>query len=360
MNRPPAIPPARQRGIVSIIAAVALLVMVGLALRIGLGMSGSGVIDSAVQNDSVEALFLAESAVERGARLFAAGGACTAAGLEAGTDFNLGRGRFRVLDTPAPALVSGNCRFQARGEITATGQSRIVEVVVAPGAIRLNGTPTVSKGNGSSLSWSHTVEAGANRLLIVGVSWRSDDGQTVSSVSYAGQPMTPVVDKSQPAAATGATRVTVQIFRLIDPPVGTANVNVTLSAATGVVGGALALSGVNQTTPIEATASNSDRSTTPNVSVMTLTGNAWVVDTVARFGAGTLTMTAATNRSEAWNTKITGKNQVGGAASYRGPISPPATVAMDWTWDANNHWAAAAVAVKPGGSGVINWREVVK
>ena len=124
--------------------------------------------------------------------------------------------------------------------------------------------------------------------------------------------------------------------------------------------GAIGLSGVNQTAPIEASSSNAATGNAPNVSVTTLTGNAWVVDTVARFGAGTLTMTAATNRSEAWNTKITGKNQVGGAASYRGPISPPATVAMDWTWDANNHWAAAAVAVKPGGSGVINWREVVK
>lgn len=356
MNRPPAIPPARQRGIVSIIAAVALLVMVGLALRIGLGMSGSGVIDSAVQNDSVEALFLAESAVERGARLFAAGGACTAAGLEAGTDFNLGRGRFRVLDTPAPALVSGNCRFQARGEIIPTGQTRTVEVVVAPGDIELNGTPTFFSGNGS-ITWSHTVVAGASRLLIVGVSWRSDDGQTVSSVSYAGQPMTPVVDRSQPAAATGAARVTVQIFRLIDPPVGTANVSVTLSATARVVGGAIGLSGVNQAAPIEASSSNAATSNAPNVSVTTLTGNAWVIDTVARVAGGNLTP----NRIEAWNT-VTGGGGVhaGGAASRHGPVNPPTSVLMSWNWSAIDHWAAAAVAVKPGGSGVINWREVVK
>lgn len=356
MNRPHAIPPARQRGFVSIIAAVALLVMVGLALRIGLSMSGSGVIDSAVQNDSVEALFLAESAVERGARLFAAGGACTAAGLEAGTGFNLGRGRFKVLDTPAPALVSGNCRFQARGEITATGQSRTVEVLVAPGEIRLNGTPTVSKGNGSSFSWLHTVVAGANRLLIVGVSWRSDDGQTVSSVSYAGRAMTPVVDKSQPAVATGAKRVTVQIFRLIDPPVGDASVSVTLSATARVVGGAIALSGVNQATPIEASNSNAATDNAPKVSVTTLSNNAWVLDTVARIAGGTLTP----NRIEVWN-DVTGGGAVhaGGAASRHGPVSPPASILMSWNWSTSDHWAAAAVAVKGGGSGVINWREVI-
>lgn len=358
MNRPPAIPPARQRGIVSIIAAVALLVMVGLALRIGLGMSASGVIDSAVQNDSVEALFLAESAVERGARLFAAGGACTAAGLEAGTDFNLGRGRFRVLDTPAPALVSGNCRFQARGEIIPTGQTRTVEAVVAPGDIELNGTPTFDVGkNVSVFEWGHIVAAGASRLLIVGVSWRSDNGQSVNGVSYAGQPMTPVVDRSQPAAATGAARVTVQIFRLIDPPVGTANVSVTLSAAARVVGGAIGLSGVNQTAPIEASSSNAATGNAPNVSVTTLTGNAWVIDTVARVAGGNLTP----NRIEAWNT-VTGGGGVhaGGAASRHGPVNPPASILMSWNWSTSDHWAAAAVAVKPGGSGVINWREVVK
>ncbi len=363
MNRPHETPPSRQRGIVSIIAALALLVMVGLALRIGLSMSGSSVIDSAAQNDSVEALFLAESAVERASRLFAAGGACTAAGLEAGTDFNFGRGRFRVLDTPAPTLVSGNCRFQVRGEIIPTGQSRTIEAVVAAGDIRLNGTPTVAKGNGNSLNWTHTVAAGTNRLLIVGVSWRSDAGQSVSGVTYAGQAMTPVVEKSQPAAAPATPRVTVQIFRLVNPPVGTNSVSVTLSAAAQVVGGALGLSGVDQTTPIEASSSNAGRSKKPNVSVTTLTNNAWVVDTVARVAVGTLTP----NRTELWNIVTDaggggggGGKRVGGAASRHGPVSPPAAVSMDWTWDAKNDWAAAAVAIKPGENGVINWREVVK
>lgn len=127
----------RPRGVITLVAAVLLLTVVVLALNIGLIRVTSDMTDSSLLADGIEALSLAESSVERAAQRLNLGGAtaCTAVGLNAGQLFNLGRGTFTVLSTPAPAIVSTVCRFQVRGTVGKV--ERTLQVDLQPGATPL-------------------------------------------------------------------------------------------------------------------------------------------------------------------------------------------------------------------------------
>lgn len=160
MNRRPITDFRRERGAVTLIAAVLLLTVIVLALNIGLVRVGSDITDTYLLGDGVEALSLAESGVERAARLLSAGGmaACSAAGLEAGTSFSLGgRGAFSVLSTPAPAVVSTVCRFQVQGVVPSAVSNgsvrRTLQVDLSPGA-----TPLFTEYfNGSIAGWTQVL-----------------------------------------------------------------------------------------------------------------------------------------------------------------------------------------------------------
>src|SRR5687768_3508257 len=92
---------AAQRGIVGIVALMFVLIIAFFAMTQAAQMSASNITDSSRQADSVEALFLAESAIERAGYLFVNSGSpavCDNATLGAPSgDFALGRGAYRVL-----------------------------------------------------------------------------------------------------------------------------------------------------------------------------------------------------------------------------------------------------------------------
>lgn len=123
----------RQRGAAALITVMFLVIVVAFAVLVSLNMSGSDDSDSAYQHNSVQAMFVTESGVERAARLITNGGlaACTSAGLNAGTSITLGSNSFQVLTTPAPAVVSGMCRLRVAGSVGVV--TRTVEVDLRPG-----------------------------------------------------------------------------------------------------------------------------------------------------------------------------------------------------------------------------------
>jgi hypothetical protein len=207
--------------------------------------------------------------------------------------------------------------------------------------------------NAGSVTWSHTV-AGANRVLLVGVSIRNNAGQTVSGVTYAGQPLTPVVSLSN------GTSVRAELWQRVGPATGANNVVVTLSASARFVAGAVSFTGVDQTNPIDAFNSNSGSSNAPAVNVATVTDYAWVVDTLAnRVNA---TAAAGAGQTQRWNNATGGgTNNVRGAGSTEGPKFPPGAVTMSWTLSSSQDWALTAAALKPvpGTAALIDWREVV-
>jgi hypothetical protein len=133
----------KQGGVVGVIALIFIVIVALFAMTQAMVISASSLTDSARQSDSVEALFLAESAVERTGYAFINSGptfTCNDASVGgAGTDYALGRGVFRVLGTfttdfDGIALPAQKCRVRVQGEITASKVTRTVETIVGTNA----------------------------------------------------------------------------------------------------------------------------------------------------------------------------------------------------------------------------------
>src|SRR3972149_9494611 len=82
----------------------------------------------------------------------------------------------------------------------------------------------------NTLTWTHTVGAGTNRFLLVGVSIRETD-ITVTNVTYKASNLTFV-------GAKVASVNRIEIWRLVNPPAGTGTITVTTSGRARVAAGA--------------------------------------------------------------------------------------------------------------------------
>lgn len=347
-------PPIQRRhqgGAVAMITVLFLLIVVGFTVLVSLNMSGSDVSDSTSQHNSVQALFLAESGVERASQRYGSGTPCNNS-LQDSLAISFAGGSLQVI-TPIPAVVSGLCQIRVRGVYA--GTTRTVDAGLSGGGGGAIAFDAASSATGnSSPSWSHTVAAGSNRVLIVGVSLRNNSGQTVTGVTYGGTALTLI------GAQNGGTNsVRVELWRLVAPAAGTATVAVTVAART--VGGAISLTGVDQTNPIEASQFANGSNLSPSVTVTTVNNNAWVVDTLAHRLNPTVTVGAG--QTQQWNAATGGGpvNGAGGSGSHEGPISPVGGVPMTWSMTSPQDWAIGAVALKPAGGGVNlrTWTEVV-
>ncbi len=144
-------------------------------------------------------------------------------------------------------------------------------------AISINNTSSGETGQNafpSSVTFSHTVNAGSNRLLIVSLTSKRDG--SFSAVTYNGVALTKIRDDYGAALQQRS-----QLWYLIAPPVGTFNVVATVSGSINDTSyGGLSLDGVDQTSPIEANNGNSgavNGSTNPSAAVTTVTNNDWTV-----------------------------------------------------------------------------------
>ncbi len=70
----------RQRGAVTLLGALFLIIVIIVLLASVQRMAASGITDTALQNDAIEALFIAESGLERAAWRFSTGSTCAAPG----------------------------------------------------------------------------------------------------------------------------------------------------------------------------------------------------------------------------------------------------------------------------------------
>lgn len=132
---------AVQRGVAALMAVLFLLFMLGVVLVIANQMAATDVHDSGAQNLSVEALFLAESGIERASRRYRDNGAlCAANGLVEGplTIVAGSNRQFRIVSSAGNAAT---CTVDARGEIgNIRRQARVIlqrttggGVIVDPG-----------------------------------------------------------------------------------------------------------------------------------------------------------------------------------------------------------------------------------
>jgi hypothetical protein len=131
-----------QRGASLLIPALLLLTVGAFAVVVAATQAGADIQGTDAQAEASEALFLAETGVERAVRRFLAGSACSAAGLGENiadlSTIGLASGRTLAIsagansgnDFAGTALAATQCRIQVTAQITASNVSRTVQTII--------------------------------------------------------------------------------------------------------------------------------------------------------------------------------------------------------------------------------------
>lgn len=178
--------------------------------------------------------------------------------------------------------------------------STIVVSVAGPAGAQITFDSAASGSNiGTSLSWSHTVGSGADRILVVGLA--SSTGvpyPSAISVTYGGQPLTRQV------LSTPLSPPNIEIWTLVAPVTGTATIVAMFPGVPDIAGGSVSFSGVDQVTPIRANnsakAAANMGSGTISTSVTSTPGDV-VIDALAAFTSGPAAETPAMGQTLRWN-----------------------------------------------------------
>jgi uncharacterized repeat protein (TIGR01451 family) len=194
-------------------------------------------------------------------------------------------------------------------------------------------------GNFSSLSFTQTVGAGSNRVLIVGVSLHTRNA-TVSSVTYGGAALT-----QAGTIATGSNANRTDIWYLLSPaPTSNGAIVVTPSTSTAISAGSLSFTGVEQSAPAFASATASTGSA--SVTVANAAGDV-IIDTISANGdAGTLT--PGSSQTSRWNefsgSSGNGNEVISAGSTQAGAVS----TTMTWSLSGGNKpWSLGAVTLVP-------------
>jgi hypothetical protein len=362
---------ARQSGIATVAIAFLLLLIMGLSV-LGASTLTSGVArDSGSDHQRLQALFMAETALERATYRFNNGVACASL-----TETNLamtstgGAALGTVTLTPFTTQFDGTTNVGASCRVRATATTATGQVVRSIEAFVNQTSFTSSRGN---RKFQCTVNSGSNLALVISVAWTTSNtvNYTITGVSFGGIGMTSAAAVT--TTTDSSSRYSVQNFYLLSPTTGTVSGAISMTGdPSSIIIGCTVLTGANSSTPLDATGTATGNSNAPSVTVHTgaTSGNRFVIDNLARDNGGSLSMTAASGRVEGWNFTASGK---GGAGSSRGVITLTGTdIVMGWTWNQTKTWALAGVsmfgntATQTGavissvssGNGVAGWREI--
>ena len=320
---------------VSLIMAVATLLILSLMAVVLVSLVGTETFSALNQTQSLQTFDIAETGAHR---------AITYLGLEAGdcetitdasqfTNVAIGRGTFTVTAThynPTSTTLSGGITSNTKNIVVGSTDG------FAPhGRIHIRfpvpevDTVTTAMSSSSPMTISHTV-SGTDRLLVVAIS-QGNINSPVATITYGGTPLTALGTES-----AGPPRI--EMWRLLAPLVGTADVVVTFSGTPtdGAVVGVMSLTNVNQTTPFGPFVSNAGNGTA-SVDVTSAEGEL-VIDVIAKDNA--VAPAVGSGQTERWNNAFS--NSAYGALSTRPGAK---TVTMAW-WSADD-WAIGAVSVKP-------------
>ncbi len=206
----------------------------------------------------------------------------------------------------------------------------------ALGAILVDAASSSAGYETTNVTWSHTVGAGPDRVLVVGVSNHSNT--QVSGVTYGGRSLALIVTRPG-----GANNTRASLWILVGPPPGTADVVVTLAGPEDVAGGAVSFTGVEQGTPVGGSASARGTGTTASVTVASAPGEL-VVDAVAARG-NALAIAAGGGQAQQWNlgTGAGATDIIGGGSTIAGAAS----VTTSWTLSVSRSWAVCAASLRP-------------
>jgi pectate lyase len=205
----------------------------------------------------------------------------------------------------------------------------------------------------SSLSWSHTLGAGTDRIVIIGVAAENSTAANaaVAGVTFNGVAATAVPNSLISGGGTGI--IETELFYVLNsslPAPGTYTIQVTFHGSIqGASTGAISLFGVNQSAP-ESVATSVDTSGADSIatSITTHTNGAWVVDVAGSGNSGTFT--AASGQSLRWGIAASGMT---GASSTR-PVATAGSTTLSWTHSGANRLAHSLASFAPSSGGTAN------
>jgi hypothetical protein len=212
------------------------------------------------------------------------------------------------------------------------------QIVGNPEPIQLDGMQNTT-GSGKTITLPNfVVGSGSNRLLLVAVESNTGNVNTTGlTMTYGGITLTR-------ANQTNTNTIDSEIWYLVNPPIGSANIVAHMSTSSAnVIMGAYSFFGVDQTFPIPFSANKTSTAVSSgSVTDYRTTPNSWIVDSMAvQNNPSTFTQNSA--QTVGWNK---GTSTVTGGSSRVLTSIPPIPQTMSWSWTGNQNYAAVAVEIK--------------
>ncbi|MGB8225949.1 MAG: hypothetical protein WCE45_03640, partial [Sedimentisphaerales bacterium] len=188
---------------------------------------------------------------------------------------------------------------------------------------------------GTTLSWSHTVGSGNNRVLVVSVVTEDSTAvdQIINSVKFNGVNMTPISGSTKSrtvySSSSYSSTLRTDLYYMLNPPVGTYTVLVTYNGSVSYrAGGAISLRNVKQQIP-EAVIASSATSASISTGINVPNTGAWIVDVVGHSNSGTFTSSTSTER---WD-RNSGNHTGAGATKA---VASAGSNTMSWTFSGSS------------------------
>lgn len=200
-------------------------------------------------------------------------------------------------------------------------------------AFSLDATSQVDGLAGTTVTWSHTIGAGSNRLLVVLISGRSS--ANVSGVTFDGVALTQV----------GSTRddssTDTSIWYLTAPNTGAHNIVITKASGQDCDAGGISY--IDALIDVASFTNNSGMSTTPSITVTPNHADGHILGVLGLNDSGTLTYTGPGTEffSQGFDPRYRG--------AY-GAFTGGASITHSWTSSNNRAWTVAGVEVYPAGT----------
>jgi hypothetical protein len=203
---------------------------------------------------------------------------------------------------------------------------------------------TVANPATSPQAFNHTMGSVSNGIVVVGVSlWENVAGVgLVTGVTYGGNAMT----RAGTEVVNGS--MVSDLFYLVNPASGVNSVSISFTGSGGGIlglqAGAMSFSGVDGTSPADATNNASGFSQNATVNTTTIADNAWVAHNMVHFNVEAATIGQGT---QAWNLNG-GATLMTGTGGWVGPKTPAGSQTTNWTWATNNRdWAINTLSMLP-------------
>ncbi len=265
--------------------------------------------------------------------------------------------------TPA-ALGTYNFTITASNGV---GSNATQPFILTVSQIPSGGTASFAASTGSSgsttLVWSQTVGSGSSPVLMVGVSLRDDSGSggagantVITGITFGSQALTCLNaydDDATGSCGNGSTSGTVfvrsEVWYLVGPNVGTANITVTTNNATVMAGGSDVYFGVNNVISggVNASSNGQTGSSTASVGPITTAAGDLVFNNLATDSAGAPITSGNTAVTAAQDSVTTGSDHILGGTSLSTAINPT----MTWTIANPSPWATVAAVLTPTATG---------